>query len=406
MKAIEREYNLTNAELCMLASNFVVFMNRDEAEFDARGVDDTVITAFEALGNAFEVFPTDDEYIGLITIEVDAKNAMRDTIMDSIQSVSGYLQQKWGLASGQYRRLGIKGVERLSDDLFLVKAREVVRIAEEYLADLTPVGLTQAMIDDLETDAQSFEDKLNAVKDAKALRDSKTQERTDKGNELYSFVKQYSTIGKLIWENLDEAKYNDYIIYKTEGGLPGKVLNLGYDAGTSMFSWDVPLSPEPIDKYELERSTDGDNWTQVYQGAENEALVPLLAGENYFRCRAHNKNGWGTWSDILDVNVGGIPAPDWVNAVYSGVPPGAKVTPEQVEVTWANVAEANMYEVWRSVVNVGDPAGDFTKIANEASEMYLDFDLTKNKRNYYYIIAKNETERSEPSDVAWDDIVD
>ena len=59
MKEINRDYNLTNAELCMLASNFVVFMNRDSTEFAARGVDAAAITAFQTLGNAFELFPTD-----------------------------------------------------------------------------------------------------------------------------------------------------------------------------------------------------------------------------------------------------------------------------------------------------------------------------------------------------------
>jgi hypothetical protein len=62
MKAVERDYNISNAELCMMASNFVVFMNRDSTEFAARGVDALAITAFEALGNAFEVFPPDEYY--------------------------------------------------------------------------------------------------------------------------------------------------------------------------------------------------------------------------------------------------------------------------------------------------------------------------------------------------------
>src|SRR4030066_1664921 len=99
MKEIKREYNMTNAELCMLASNFVVFMTRDATEFAARGVNTAAITAFEALGNAFEVFPTDDEYLGLVTIEVDAKYVLRSTIMNEIQGISGYLEQQWGLDS-------------------------------------------------------------------------------------------------------------------------------------------------------------------------------------------------------------------------------------------------------------------------------------------------------------------
>ena len=401
-----RTYTLSDAELAMFTSNLVVFMNRDSVEFDAKGIDAAAITALEALGNAFEVFPNDAYYRADVALAVDRKNAHRDSLENKIRAIVGCAKIKWGDSSPYVKRFDVGKMTREDDKRFLTTARQTVIVASSYLAALTDQGLTQAMIDSLGSEAQSMEDEMNNIAEKEAVRDIKTQERVDNGNELYGFVVRYCEIGKIIWQDIDEAKYNDYVIYKTEGGLPGKVLNLGYDYGTGIVSWDVPQSPDPIDKYELERSTDGDNWTVVYEGAENEALVPLLSGANYFRCRAHNKNGWGSWSDTLEVNVGGIPAPDWVNAVYSGVPPGSKVTAEQVEVTWANVATATMYEVWRSVVNVNDPAGDFTMIGEVDKKMYLDFDLTKNKRNYYYIIAKNDTDRSEPSDVAFADVVD
>ena len=41
-----------------------------------------------------------------------------------------------------------------------------------------------------------------------------------------------------------------------------------------------------------------------------------------------------------------------------------------------------------------------------SGEIYLDIDLGHDVRNYYYIIAKNDVARSEPSDVAFADVVD
>lgn len=102
MKSISRKYTMTNFDLAQLTSDFVVFMTRDATEFAARGVDGAAITAFEALGNAFEVFPADDEYLGLVMIEVDAKNVLRESCTDHVKTVSGYVEQKWGLKSGQY----------------------------------------------------------------------------------------------------------------------------------------------------------------------------------------------------------------------------------------------------------------------------------------------------------------
>jgi len=38
MISIKREYSMSNADLCILASNFVVFITRDSTQFAARGV--------------------------------------------------------------------------------------------------------------------------------------------------------------------------------------------------------------------------------------------------------------------------------------------------------------------------------------------------------------------------------
>ena len=238
MKVVEREYNMSNADLAMLASNFVVFMNRDSANFAVRGVDAAAITAFEALGNAFEVFPPDEYYQAAISGEVDLKLIARLNATDMIQSISGYFEQQWGLADFHYKQLRIKGFHIMTDNNFLVTCRNVVSVATEYLASLTAIGLTQSDIDALEAEAQTFEDKLNSIAQKKAERDDKAQERSEKGNQLYYFVKQYSTIGKLIWENVDEAKYNDYLIYRTSHPGLSKPQNLA-----ATFD---PLNPSPV----------------------------------------------------------------------------------------------------------------------------------------------------------------
>jgi len=38
MKVTKRKYSMSNADLCMLASNFVVIMTRDTTQFALRGV--------------------------------------------------------------------------------------------------------------------------------------------------------------------------------------------------------------------------------------------------------------------------------------------------------------------------------------------------------------------------------
>jgi hypothetical protein len=311
MKESTRSYSMSDAELCLFASNIVVYMNRDSTEFANRGIDAAAINAFEALGNAFEIFPTDDEYVGLITIEVTAKNNLRAELLEDIQAVSGFFEQKWGLESGQYKRLGIKRIHGSSDAIFLVKSREVARVAGEYLADLSGIGLSQTMIDSLETKAQSFEDKLNAINEKKALRDEKARDRTENGNELYSYVKQYSTIGKLIWENTDEAKYNDYVIYKTTNSGLSKPQNLVIDynitnPGMITFGWDSVDGADYYDVFYNIAMTGAPSGTYSFLNnfpASPAVLAAAFGKRNYFKIKAKNEEQTSIYSDEIFVEV-------------------------------------------------------------------------------------------------------
>ena len=315
MKVVEREYNMSNADLAMLASNFVVFMNRDSAKFAVRGVDAAAITAFEALGNAFEVFPPDEYYQAAISGEVDLKLIARLNATDMIQSISGYFEQQWGLADFHYKQLRIKGFHIMTDNNFLVTCRNVVSVATEYLASLTAIGLTQSDIDALEAEAQTFEDKLNSIAQKKAERDDKAQERSEKGNQLYYFVKQYSTIGKLIWENVDEAKYNDYLIYRTSHPGLSKPQNLAatfdpLNPSPVTLTWDLVANATSYDVYFniAETGAPSGSFTLLNNFVTSPAIVPpTFDKRNYYKIKAKNDNDVSPYSDEVWADIPSAP---------------------------------------------------------------------------------------------------
>jgi len=300
MTELKKEFALSFADLCMLASNLVILMNRDSVQFLTRGVTAQDISDFEAMGNDFEIFPPDEYYSALVSAEVEAKETARTNCTNNIRLISGFFEQMWGIADYRYKQLNIKSFHNRADSNFLTTARNVVAVATEYLADLSPIGLTQGMIDALETEAQTFEDKMNNINTQKALRDSKTQERTLNGNDLYNYCKKYSTIGKLIWENLDEAKYNDYVIYKTEEKGLGKVRDLAYDIPTTTASWD---SLQFAVDYQLQYKPAqiGAEWEVVYEGVDTSTVFAPGVDAFTLRCRGHNSEGYGDWSDELNV---------------------------------------------------------------------------------------------------------
>ncbi len=300
IKAPSRTYNFSDAELCMLVSDMVIRMTRDSAQFLTRGVTAANITTFETLGNAFEVFPPDDVYLGEIKELTDEKDELRANCTVLIQNISGYYDQKWGIGSGKYTTLSIDNLQTKGDDSFLVACRNVVSRATADLSALTSIGLTQLMIDDLEDEAQLFEDKRNALTTAREFREQQTYLRIQKGNELYELLTKYSKIGKLIWENTDPIKYDEYILYRKTTTLPSKVQNLQYDAFNTKLKWDNAAN---TDNYELEMKQVGPSFTYlvIYFGPSNEFIYTPASGAWLFRCRGKNSDGSGTWSEELSV---------------------------------------------------------------------------------------------------------
>lgn len=311
MKEAIRAYSMSDADLMMFTSNLVQSMTRDTTEFAGRGVTATNITDLETLGNAFEVFPTDESMLGLVKIQTQNKDTQRATATTKIQLISGFFEQKWGLKSGQYTRLGIKGLQNMTDNNFLRASRSVVAISTEYLADLTTEGLTQADIDSLETTAQAFEDGLNEVDKAIENRDLKTRERIAKGNELYSYVQKYCRIGKLIWENVDVAKYNDYVIKKSVSVGLSKPQNVqaeldGVDPNLINVTWNAVLDATEYDVYVniAEIGAPAGDFNLLNTVTELILVAPAVPNQrNYFKIRAKNEEHVSDYSDEVFVDV-------------------------------------------------------------------------------------------------------
>ena len=297
-----RNYSMTDAELALFSSNLVQKMTRDQAEFALKGILLLDIQAFETLENTFEIFPDDVYYQQIVVQSQQEKNGLRESLEMKIREIIGVARVKWGRSSPQVRRFGQSDMTKLDDGLFLRRARLTKTVAEDFLADLSSYGLTQAQIDAMSAETQDFEDALNDVDKKKYERDYKTQERIDLGNEVYAKVAEYCEIGKIIWQDVDESRYSDYIIYPELPNLPGKITGLVYNIPTGALTWNAdekavnyevafaPDIPEPI-------------FINIYEGPATSYTYDPGGPDNYlFQVRGINAmNEKGPWSDILTV---------------------------------------------------------------------------------------------------------
>ncbi len=207
-----RKYNMPDGDLQQQGKKSVRLARRDIADLAPRGVDAAYITRLDNAVTAFASFPTDPELQGPVTNAADAKNAARSTLEIGIRSIRNMAERRYGVAGGSYKTFQFEGLSRLSDNDLVRCGNRVVRVATTLQTDMTAQGLTPAVIATLQTQANTFNNSVEAVGAAEETRDLRTQERVRRGNALYDRIMDLAGIGQDVYAATDEAKYNDYIV--------------------------------------------------------------------------------------------------------------------------------------------------------------------------------------------------
>ena len=216
---VKRVYHFADSWLIELSNRTKQFIQRDISEFGSYNVDEAAVTTFDGEINAFEAFETDEEYAGLQSEKTEEKDAAMEGVKTDVRSIMTRIESKHKPNTARYRRFGTKGLNEMYNGQVLSCGRRVARVARAVLVDYEDVGLTAEIITELETKCQTLEDKLDEQADAVADRDIATEDRREMGNALYNKLMNYCSFGQQIWVETDEAKYNDYVIYTSEGKL-------------------------------------------------------------------------------------------------------------------------------------------------------------------------------------------
>ena len=388
---MKRNFKMSKADLCMFASILANTLTRDIADLTPFGVTTAKIAELKTLGDAYEVFPSDDYLVGTMMIATDEKNAKMEEVKEAIRQLAARVEAKWGIDSGQYKRLGIADMSHFTDRTLLSAARGVHLAMTSYLSDLTDFGLTQVVLDDFNDLCDSFETAIATQKDAIMQRDIKTKERTEMGNQLHSLVSTYCNFGKILYERTDPARYNDYIMYPVTGAALQSPANFRYDFIGKTFWWDVV---NHATSYQLEKK-EGESYTEIYSGSETSFHYVPSDGQGFYRVRARNMNGFGPATEDLE---------QWYYAV---LPPASnlvindtEMNPGQYRLTWDAVPTATEYSVYRSVVENGQPAGDYSLQGKTADTSFV-ISVESGKRNYFRVNTKNLSQYAVPSEPVW-----
>ena len=212
----------SQGKLMHLGDTAISLAGQDQAQLASYGVDAVFIAALENKTLQLKDFSTDEELEGLAMADNETKIVLADTVRVGIRTMMVKVKQVFAPESGTYIRFGTQGMNEM-DDLKLIKCGfRVVRMSTLFLAELSAKGVTQAMIDALETDVKNYDKAYDDQQDAKLLRKSITHERLLLANSLYALITELFDYGKDYWSTRNAGRYKAYIIYDTPAGRKKK----------------------------------------------------------------------------------------------------------------------------------------------------------------------------------------
>ena len=383
---IIREYKMSDSELCLFTTNLCIFLTRDLADLQDFGITSQKIATLQALGDAFEVFPNDDYYLGAVMEATEIKQMKAEELKEAYRKMVLRVTMIWGEDQSMLRRVGASEYYAAPDDKLITLSNNAHLFLTEHLTQLAPVGLTQELLDAFQTLIQEFDVLISTQKKAVDLRDKKARERGNKGNELYQLVSMYCEIGKKIYARTDISRYNDYVIYGHAAGPLKPPVMIGYRPGDFVISWGAV---ENATSYELEYSPDGSAWTVAYTGGDDAVqYIPAVEGWAYFRCRARNSNGYGEFSEVLKAGYyQQIPPPNNVKAKIE------EHTENGLLLTWDEVPSAIVYKIYTSVVPIGAASNSYVLLGKPKVNNYS-CEIERGKRHYFQLTAENSAQWS------------
>ncbi|WP_346984690.1 hypothetical protein [Chryseobacterium sp. POE27] len=170
--------------------------------------------------NTVDNFPNDEQLEAIKMNLTEKKDAARNALEKTMRSIFNRAENVFGLYSAKYKEFGDAGISQQSDAEIVRVAKIMSLTAEKYLTELSDEGLTSEKIATLIAQRNALDVAIDAQAQGVSDRDVAAEGRIEALNKLYQLLTKYTGIGKDIFYETNEAKYNDYIIYDTPSGLP------------------------------------------------------------------------------------------------------------------------------------------------------------------------------------------
>ena len=238
-KAEVREFKFEDAVLEQLADFTYNNVERDLTELTDRGVTQTTLDNYEVLIDDFKEYPTDEEFVGRITLAVGVKNAAKDEALTLTRTLRTAVENTYVEQPDMISLFKFEGLNKLDEDQMPRAMRKFHRLGLEFQSQLNAEGITPIFLTNYRAAIDLLDEELDNVEKAEEIRDKSAQVRIQKGNKVYREVVRLTNIGKDYFFSRDEAYYNDYVIENFVGGSKPPVTKTGNVGGNNLLSVDI-----------------------------------------------------------------------------------------------------------------------------------------------------------------------
>lgn len=215
---LARNYIFTEAVLKQKADEMIGLLERDQLEFADRGFDAAAKSSFIEKRDMVDSLTSDRTLEAQKMVFTERKVAAKNALEKTMRTILNMAAIHFGERSAHFRAFGPTNLTRLREAELARVYKGMAAAATKNLVAMEGEGLRQILIDRLLQQGDAYDLALYEVADAIVARDIATEERILMQNDLYRLITKYAGIGKNIFYDTNEAKYNDYVIYDAQNG--------------------------------------------------------------------------------------------------------------------------------------------------------------------------------------------
>lgn len=208
-----RKFAMSYSELAQRGDRMITLVRRDISEFSKYGYTTDLPTTLRTLTDKFKRIEPDMYWEGHQTLATNAKNKSREGLTALLGEIGFKAKLALGESSKAYKMFRISGMKKLNDSQLISYAKHVCATASHFREKLASRNINDALLEACLLSVTELDNSIDNQTEAISLREQKSVERLDLGNELYQFISEACEVGKRVWENKNQAFFDDYVLY-------------------------------------------------------------------------------------------------------------------------------------------------------------------------------------------------